>query len=347
MMINRRNYEQYAIDFLEGKLNSIENSMFINFLENNSDISAEIKQLQTNYPSLTTFKETPDFSFLLKDINTLSIDDSNFDEMCIAFYEGDLSINSKKRLVQFISSDPSKKQKFELFGRLIISPDNFVVFKNKNILKQGKSIYYSNRKTLLIASLAAAASVALFLLFQNPVKNLNLQHIAQTSIIQSNSKTDFRNSKKERALTTQKSRLPVNESSENIKKSRKQAPVLAAIDTNTNDNNDYIRISMIDTPPILQVDKSYEPTILPELNIKTDGSHKPGKIREYKQKGAGLFAKASALTVNKIIESGVKGLNNMAETNLKYIAQTNDKGRITELELSSEYFNISRKIRNN
>jgi hypothetical protein len=64
-------------------------------------------------------------------------------------------------------------------------------------------------------------------------------------------------------------------------------------------------------------------------------------------KSASLLAKAGNLTLNNVLKKSVDGINQIAETDLQYNSETDDDGKITVFALSSERFNIKRKIRNN
>jgi hypothetical protein len=347
MKINRNNYEQYALDFLEGKLNPLENDSFKDFLENNKDIAVEIQNFAKNVPFLKPEKDLPDFSFLLQDINSLAIDESNFDEMCIAFYEGDLNENTKKRLLQFVHSDFAKQQKFELFGRLKLKADVSAVYKSKALLKHREGEIYSNRRIAIITSLAAAASIALFLLFRNPLQNLRINEVARTTIFQTETKKTQRIFPDETHLSP--GSVVETEKIDNtipIKNPRKHVQ-LAVIDSSSSNENDFIRISRIDAEPILQNTIDPYLSFKPEISYTIDTRRNPKILKKYKAKGFKLFEKASSLTVNDLIASSIKGINNIAETDLKYAAQTNDKGKIKTLELSSGNFNFSHQFRSN
>lgn len=88
--INRNNYEPYFLDFLEGTISPQDKKKLMLFLDSNQDLREElysfepIKLQNENYvyPEKSSLKK----QFLLNMDNS-----DNFDYLCIAQMEGDLS----------------------------------------------------------------------------------------------------------------------------------------------------------------------------------------------------------------------------------------------------------------
>jgi hypothetical protein len=349
MMINRLNYEQYVIDFLEGKLSKSDTLLFNEFLNKNSDIALEISNLQIHSFSLKDNVPSVDFSFLQKDINAQSIDDSNFEEMCIAFFEGDLNLEAGENLKRYIKNFPACKQKFEKYKKLKLVPERTIVYNNKNQLKHTPEIYFVPTRPVIIGILAAAASVAIFLLFQTPVRNILLETPLQTSFTHSNNEQT--NSKQKPVLTIPTARMDkvtphTPPGNLNTSPYAKQ-PLLAVADSTGSEEDEFIRISMIEPTTVTENQEMLQDMKLhfnPEYKPAT--LSKPNKMLAFREKSRRFINKARHLTVNEVIETSIKGINSIAETDLRYIAQTDEKGKIKELELSTDNFNIYRKSNN-
>ena len=154
--INRSNYENYVIDYLDGKLTAVETACFIVFLGNNPDINEEIAELN----KITI--EPDDYSFTEKSrlkkkvvISVGNINEDNYEEFFIADHEGDLIDSQKELLRQFLEKNPSLHPEHKLFGDVKLEPDTGIVFTDKNLLK---------RKSIIIPVWysAAAAIIILF-----------------------------------------------------------------------------------------------------------------------------------------------------------------------------------------
>ncbi len=352
MDINRKNYEIYAIDFVEGNLSTVDAAEFLAFLSENPDIANEVELLRDSPIKLPTNSNSEDFSFLKKNLNNLTITDKNFDEMCIAFHEGDLNTESGKKLLSAIEQDAELKARFELFGGLKLIPNKSVVFPNKSRLKQRRLHFVPGRRIIVGAS-SIAASVALFLLLNKTNNQVSFIDTLGDAIASIEIPIEEQEVKPQTAtLETPKA----------IKKKSKFKKIvvedvitheeaLAVVDTAEPEEERFIRITRIEPTPI------QNNNLVAELSIPTT-STTPTKsskskipdetiIDDFRQKGNQLFTKASNLTLTEIIQTGIKGINQMAETDLKYETTTNKNGKVTEFALSSETFNIRKKTKNN
>ena len=142
-MIDRNNYEQYCLDYLDGKLNSTEIDAFVLFLSENKGIKEQLDDfvsLPTLVPDSILFSDKE----LLKKGTSLQLPVNlyNFNDFCIAFIENDLSIIEKDELKKFIDINPSKSRDFKLFTKTKLNPDAKFIFEHKARLKRhtvGKS----------------------------------------------------------------------------------------------------------------------------------------------------------------------------------------------------------------
>lgn len=152
--INRSNYETFVIDYLDGSLNTVETACFVVFLENNPDIKEEILDLNniTLKPNKKIFTEK--IKLKKKTVTSVNnINEINYEEFFIAYYEGDLSEPQKNSLQQFLKKNPGLNPEFRLHDSLQLAPNKNIVFSDKNLLKH-KSIlrpfWYSSAAAILI-----------------------------------------------------------------------------------------------------------------------------------------------------------------------------------------------------
>ncbi len=158
MKPDRSNYEIWFIDWLDGNLSDQQVEQLIVFLDENPDLMEE-------FDSLTQLILKPDKNiFTPKEHLKKSIDDlssSQFDNLCIAYLENDLTPNQLSELEVNIDHDNQKKRAFELIQKLKLSSP-IDKFSNKHILKKmtpGQRII-----RLSAVGLSAAATIALFIL---------------------------------------------------------------------------------------------------------------------------------------------------------------------------------------
>lgn len=109
--INRNNYEIYFIDHFDGRLSAAEESELQAFLEHNPDLKRELEdfeilevpQEKTTYPRKESLKKNIQPSLT-------GITDDNFEDYCIAYYEGDLNKQEQQALLLYLEYRPELKK---------------------------------------------------------------------------------------------------------------------------------------------------------------------------------------------------------------------------------------------
>ena len=157
MKVNRSNYEIWIIDWLDGNLSEPQSAELLSFLEENPDLKEEME-------ALTRFSlEKPLIKFSRIDSlkkTAADITDTQFEHLCIAYIENDLSAEQEKELDEIIQQSPERKDILEAFKKTILTPPDYR-FSKKNFLKKktsGEKIF-----RLSVRILSAAASVALLI----------------------------------------------------------------------------------------------------------------------------------------------------------------------------------------
>ena len=161
MKIDRKNYELYFIDYLEGNLSPLQERELMVFLEGNPDLKEElqiVKQTRITPPSEIIF---PGAENLKKDyIPVDNILPVNIDEKLIDLLEGNASKKETDSILEFIKLNPAFSNERELYGLTKLVPDETVVCPGKNKLKRRAPIIPLSLKRTVIA---AASVAALFL----------------------------------------------------------------------------------------------------------------------------------------------------------------------------------------
>ena len=158
MQIDRSNYEIWIIDWLDGNLNDIGVAKLKQFLQENPDIKEEYDEL--TMVSLSSSDE----SFLLKNNlikTTATLPDSQFEYLCIAFLENDLSLEQSIELKQIIDTDPRRRTQFDLIQRTNLTPPE-EIFKHKN--KLFRRTFAQKFIKISVIGLSAAAVIAFVVL---------------------------------------------------------------------------------------------------------------------------------------------------------------------------------------
>ncbi len=157
MAINKNNYELYFMDYMDGKLNDDQVTELLAFLSIHPDKKEELESLEKLTVSLDN-KIFAGKSALKKSINDVyEINESNFDEFCIAKLEGDLTISKAKEYQHYIKNHSEKKGLERLYQMTILKPDQQVRYPYKSKLKKFSTRIFYRRMMIYSSSVAAAA----------------------------------------------------------------------------------------------------------------------------------------------------------------------------------------------
>ena len=138
MKINKKNYEEWFLDYFEERLTPEQVEELMAFLELNDDLKEEFE----SFENITLPPAKPvifDAKEKLKKIGIISVGDIN-EKNCEAFLvaevEGDLSSEQSDNLFEFLEKNPTLKKELELLKKSKLTPDNNIVFDNKEYLKK-------------------------------------------------------------------------------------------------------------------------------------------------------------------------------------------------------------------
>jgi hypothetical protein len=138
MKINRKNYEVWFLDFYEGRLSPEQIKELMGFLDLHYDLKEEFDSFE-NISLPPAKKVVFDSKNLLKKTSIRivgDINEKNYDDFFIAYYEGDLDQEGKNNVLLFLEKNPSLKNSFELFSKVKTAPDKAIVFSAKESLKK-------------------------------------------------------------------------------------------------------------------------------------------------------------------------------------------------------------------
>ena len=143
MNINRNNYEEYFILYMDNELNSEERHQVEAFIELHPDLKEELELLMQ-------YKLTPDPDIvftgkeeLMKQGNNCLINFTNYDEWFTLYTDNELTVKEKKTVEQFILENPALKKELVLTQKAKLQPEE-IIFENK------ESLYRKEEKVKLI-----------------------------------------------------------------------------------------------------------------------------------------------------------------------------------------------------
>lgn len=164
MKPDRTNYEMWLVDYLDGNLNGEQVSELLSFLDENPDIKEEFDGISALPASELSFGKKHS---LRK--SALELSDTQFELLCAASVEKDLSSEQKAELDEIIACNDERRKAAVLFSRTKLSPPE-TKYRYKQRLK--KLTFAQKVIRISAIGLSAAATVLImFTVFRNPEVN--------------------------------------------------------------------------------------------------------------------------------------------------------------------------------
>ena len=131
--INLDNYEAWLLDYSEGNLSAEDTAELMLFMQVNPELEIDLNDM--NFPAIAGDEKLrlDDKSFLYKGKNEVRL---RFEELCIAYYDKDISQDEKSELDHILKQFPAFEKEFEAFGLSYLQPEYALEFDNKASLKK-------------------------------------------------------------------------------------------------------------------------------------------------------------------------------------------------------------------
>lgn len=192
MSINRHNYEEYFILYMDNELSSDDRRMVEDFIAQHPDLKDDLDQLQL-------FKLEPDNSItyigkdeLLKINNSHPVTLANYDECLLLYVDNELNAGQSRNVEQFLAENPSIATEFHLYKRCKLQPEPIVFAEKKSLYRKEEKV----RRTTAIWWRAAAAVLLAIIgttvfLVTNKSKNSNNDVVKNEARDEKKPGTDF------------------------------------------------------------------------------------------------------------------------------------------------------------
>jgi hypothetical protein len=153
MKLNRNNYEEYFILYLDNELGSEDRREVENFANENPDLKAELDILvQSKFSPDTDITFNNKESLMAGDNSSISM--NNYEEWLLSYTDNELTAEERKDVEGFVAEYPSVKKELDLLQQTKLQPEK-IVFPDK------ESLYHKEEKVRVVAMrwwrIAAAA----------------------------------------------------------------------------------------------------------------------------------------------------------------------------------------------
>ncbi len=163
MNINRKNYEAYLLDLLEGNLSDKDMSALISFLEANPDLKENAELADAIKLSTDTVPFESKQSLYRGELN-----EQNIEWYLAAQAEGDTTEDENAAIGKFILSNPVWKKQQQLFSLARLTDDKSLRLEDRTLLYRTKTVSVFQRWAFYYAAAAVIAVLLItgFLLFK-------------------------------------------------------------------------------------------------------------------------------------------------------------------------------------
>ena len=169
--INRYNYEEYFLLYVDNELNAAEREQVESFVAENPDLEEEFTMLKQSQLKPDTSLVFEDKSALFKTDKNTVINLQNYETFFLLYVDEELSAEDRRAVERFASKHPAQQQELEILMQTRITPETSVVFPDKESLyrKAGSERVVAVRIWRMVA-VAAMVIVAVGVLWLNSEK---------------------------------------------------------------------------------------------------------------------------------------------------------------------------------
>jgi hypothetical protein len=359
MRIDRSNYEIWFIDWVDGNLNRLQAEQLKLFLDQNPDLREEINDLApVNPPSSgISFRHKEQLKKSPSDISL-----SQFEYLCAAYLENDLTNSQQAELLEIVDRYPDKKKTFDLMHRTILARER-VAYKHKKLLL--KRTEFQKVIRLLVTGITSAAAIALVIITFSVIHGTTELKINRSAHNFKPDTTLQRQStvKKATITLTDIKPVPAEKVGENriVKFNKKQNSLAtnsmpAPIDDSLFTKSDYRKITINKAPVYQHVDMAKGITgdsliaFNPSINIP-DAEDERGRVGKFISK---TFREKilrenpppdSPLKGYEIAEAGINGLNKLLGWQMVFDMKNDENGQPRSVYFNSKILKLEAPVK--
>ena len=175
MNINRHNYEEHFILYMDNELGSDDRRQVEDFVQKHPDLKEELD-------ILLQYKMEPDKSVVFNDKEKLMhgeyslVSMTNYEEWFVLYIDDELNAEQKKAVEEFIAEHPSLKDEFALMQRTQLRPEK-IIFPGR------ESLYKRRTPVISVRWRIAAAAILLFVIATTLFITLNKKSSVEPAIV--------------------------------------------------------------------------------------------------------------------------------------------------------------------
>lgn len=162
MNINRHNYEEYFLLYVDNELNITQRKAVETFVAENPDLRAELIMLQQSVLPADNTIFTGKHNLLKNTTTPNPVNETNCEEYFVQYADDELNNEQKDQVEQFVYRNPQHQAAFELLQQVKLMPDTSIVYPDKYALYRHEEDEKAPVIRMRWWRIAAAAVVLIF-----------------------------------------------------------------------------------------------------------------------------------------------------------------------------------------
>jgi anti-sigma factor RsiW len=162
MNINRHNYEEYFLLYVDNELNIAQRKAVETFVAENPDLRAELIMLQQSVLPADNTIFTGKHNLLKNTTAPNPVNETNCEEYFVQYADDELNNEQKDQVEQFVYRNPQHQAAFELLQQVKLMPDTSIVYPDKYALYRHEEDEKAPVIRMRWWRIAAAAVVLIF-----------------------------------------------------------------------------------------------------------------------------------------------------------------------------------------
>src|SRR5687768_5682699 len=129
MLINRHNYEEFFLLYVDNELSVADRQSVEAFVEQNPDLEEELVMMMQSVlrPDTNIVFGNKEMLLKNKSVNGL-VNESNYEEYFVLYGDNELSNEEKDLVEQFVYKHPQYQAEFELIQQARLLPDHGMIY---------------------------------------------------------------------------------------------------------------------------------------------------------------------------------------------------------------------------
>lgn len=180
MNINRHNYEEYFILYMDNELSHDEKKMVDLFVQQNPDLEEELTMLLQSRLIADSSVSFDEKESLLRTESGFSLSS----DLLLRYADNEVSAEESRKAEKLITESPSAKMEWDYLQKVKLQPEENIVFPDKSVLYREEEpvriIYFNWKRIAVAAALLLAVSTAAFIIYSDKTQSAEIASATET-----------------------------------------------------------------------------------------------------------------------------------------------------------------------